>query len=93
VLSQGGSIAFQAQARFDWDLTEPASVSTAAATGSTGDSGLWATATWAGAYQSQATVFGATGMGSAMAIAIRGAASSRMTLTGIDVAYELGGYL
>jgi hypothetical protein len=93
ILSQGGSIAHEAQARYRWSLDEIAAVSASPASGSAWDSALWDQTVWGGAYQAQQRVFGASGVGPEVAIAIRGAASSRMTLTGIDVAYDAGGLL
>jgi hypothetical protein len=93
ILSQGGSIAHEAQVRYRWSLDEIAAVSASPASGSAWDSALWDQAVWGGAYQAQQRVFGASGVGPEVAIAIRGAASSRMTLTGIDVAYDAGGLL
>jgi hypothetical protein len=94
VLSQGGAVTMKAAARYDWDLTELPTVTAVASSGTnTWDVGLWDTATWGGAYASQSQVFGASGFGSTVAIAIRGASSARMTLTGIDVTLDVGGVL
>jgi hypothetical protein len=94
VLSQGGVVPYDIAARYRWDLNELTSVTaTAAASGSLWDSALWDQAVWGGAYQAGQRVSGAYGMGPEMAIAVRGAASSRMTLTGIDVRFEQGGFL
>jgi len=94
VLSQGGSINFQTTAKYKWDLTEGDLPQSIAAVGtSLWDSGLWDTAVWGGAYSTQQKVFGAAGVGPEAAIAIRGSASSRMTLAGIDVSFNVGGML
>lgn len=94
ILSQGGSIPHEIAARFRWDLTEIPSISaTPTSGGSLWDIGLWDTAVWGGSYNAQQVVHGAYGIGPEVAIAIRGAASSRMTLTGIDVSWEEGGFL
>jgi hypothetical protein len=94
VLSQGGAIPFEAQARYRWDLSEIAALGAApGASGSAWDSALWDEAIWGGSYQAQQQVFGATGIGPEVAIALRGAASSRMTLTGLDIAFDAGGML
>jgi hypothetical protein len=93
ILAQGGSVSHEAQAKLRWDLTEMSPPDNVIATsGSVWDTALWDVATWGGAYQAQQVMFGATGVGPEVAIAIRGAASSRMTLTGIDVRLELGGF-
>lgn len=94
VLSQGGAINYQAKARYDWNMTEPSAPTGTAGTDSgSWDSAFWDSSVWGGGYTEQHSRFGATGIGTDMAIAIRGAASSRMTLTGIDVAFEEGGFL
>ncbi|WP_242394853.1 hypothetical protein [Anaeromyxobacter oryzisoli] len=96
ILSQGGAIPYQAQAKFRWDRSEGAPPQVALAGGAAGavwDIAKWDQAVWGGDYQAQQQVFGAAGCAPEIAIAIRGAASSRMTLTGIDVAYETGGIL
>jgi hypothetical protein len=93
LLSQGGAISHEAQARYRWNLEEIAGVSASPGSGALWDSALWDQAVWGGQYQAQQRVFGASGVGPEVAIAIRGAASSRMTLTGIDVALDVGGFL
>ena len=92
VLSQGGNVTFRARAQFDWDLTEMDPV-TALAAGGPGawDTAVWDIAKWGGNYGTQQQTFGSVGIGSAVAIAIRGCSSSRMTLTGIDVSVDVGG--
>lgn len=93
IMSQGGAIPLNAEARFNFDLSEAATPSALpAGTGSVWDTGLWDSAVWGGSYQVQTQMFGAYGSGQAMALAIRGAASSRMTLVGADVAFETGGF-
>jgi hypothetical protein len=92
VLSQGGAVAFQSRAQFGWNLSEQSAPAAASpALGSAWDTALWDTAIWGGTYQSQSKVSGGSGVGREMAIAVRGTSSSRMTLTGIDVAWNEGG--
>ena len=94
MLTQGGSVSFQATANYDWDMTEPAAPASTVATGtSLWDSGLWDTATWQGAYNSQSIINGAAGIGSAVAIALRGSSAARTTITGIDVSFDQGGMI
>lgn len=94
VSSQGGAIPFQAQARYNFDFSEIQGSGIASASGSaTWDTAKWDQALWAGAYQPAQQVFGAQGIGPEVAIAMRGSASSRMTLVGIDVSYDTGGLL
>jgi len=92
LMSQGGNIPHEAQARFDWDLSEVLSLSAAAASGGAlWGSALWDQALWGGSYAPQQQIFGSVGMGTEVAIAIRGAASSRMTWTGTNVDWSEGG--
>jgi len=94
LLSQGGAIPHEVAAKFRWDLTEIAAItSTPSSGGALWDAALWDQAVWGGAYNAQQQVFGACGTGPELAIAIRGASSSRMTWTGTDVNYEEGGFL
>jgi hypothetical protein len=94
VLSQGGSIPFDARARYGWDMTELSVVSGGGeSSGSAWDSATWDQAVWGGQYQPAARVCGAAGVGTEVAIAVRGQSSSRMTLVGIDVTWDEGGVL
>ena len=94
VLSQGGNVSFQATARYDWNMTEPSPPTlTLASGGSLWDSALWDVALWGGAYNTQSVVNGGAGIGSAVAIAIRGSSGARTTITGIDVTFTTGGVL
>ena len=94
VLSQGGAVVHRAEARYNGDMSEAAPITAPAAAGASAwDVGKWDAAKWGGEYQPQRTVFGAVGMGSQVAIAVRGKASSRMTLTGIDVSFDVGGMM
>jgi hypothetical protein len=94
VLSQGGSIALNAEARYDLDLTEAAVPSEASSVSDVAvwDEGLWDEAVWGGDSQPQIQTFGAAGDGHDVAIAIRGRATSRMTLVGVDATYDSGGW-
>ena len=96
------------QARYRWDMTEAYSppspvnspMSDAFWGGYDGDplGSRWLAddgvgAGFAGAYQGKQLVFGATGMGPEIALAIRGSANARMTLIGVDIAFDEGGIL
>jgi hypothetical protein len=86
-------VPYEARARYSWNLSEIAALSASAGDPTSAwDSALWDEAIWGGSYQSQRRTFGASGCGPEVAIALRGAASSRMTLTGIDVAFDVGGF-
>lgn len=92
LVSQGGGDVFQGRALFDWDMAEPAPVTGSAVAGSgTWDTAIWDSASWSGAYTSESGVFGSSGFGSTVALAIRGKSTSRTVLTGFDVAVEVGG--
>lgn len=93
-LSDGGGVVLTAEARYSFNFTEPQSVVASASSGGNAwDVGLWDAAAWGGSYTSQSQVFGAWGMGVEAAIALRGKASARMTLVGVDVEYDVGGVL
>ncbi len=95
VMSQGGAIPVNCQARWNLDLSEcpPPSAAAASPGGAIWDTSLWDQALWAGQYQVQNQLFGAIGIGQEMALAIAGNATSRMTLIGADVAFDAGSFL
>jgi hypothetical protein len=94
LLSNSGNTPHEVAARYRWNLSEIPSITATAESGaSKWNTALWDQAVWSGAYTAQQRVAGAYGMGPEVAIAIRGASSSRTTLTGIDVTIEEGGYL
>lgn len=97
LLSAGGSIPYEIAARYRWDLSEIAAISVQPPA-SAGNAWIWGSATWdlsvwGGSFTADQPVRGAYGMGPEVAIAIRGAASSRMTWTGVDAQWESGGFL
>lgn len=93
MLSQGGAVPLAAQARWDFDLSVPASLSGSTPTTGGWDSGLWDAAIWSGDFSTTKRVFGATGTGTYAAPAVEGLASSRTIYTGTDVTVETGGFL
>lgn len=56
------------------------------------DTGTWDVATWGGEQVPTTALKGAAGMGRDVALAIRGAAYSRMTLVGVDLLMTRGGF-
>lgn len=91
VLSESGA-AINASARYRYDLTEASAPNSSSTNASNvWDTGLWDTARWGGAFQTQQIVFGASGMGPDVAVAIRIAATSRTVLVGVDVTHTEGG--
>jgi|GEM_PF-2380920 len=94
ILSQGSLVQPQATAKYRYDISEPAAPSGSGAAGAgTWDNATWDASTWAGAYAAQQNPQGAAGMGPEVAIAIRGSATSRTSIVGIDVIYDMGGFL
>lgn len=94
IQSQGGSIPHEIAARYRWDLSEIPAISAAAPSGGAlWDVALWDQAVWGGSYSAQQPVRGAFGIGPEVAIAIRGAASSRMVWSGVDIEWDEGGFL
>lgn len=93
VMSQGGAVALNAEARYQLDFSEaaPPSAASVAQTVAAWDAALWDQAKWAGTYQVQRQNFGAFGSGAELALAIRGATVSRMTFVGADILYDEGG--
>lgn len=84
----------EATARYDLNLVEPAAPSGNGGGGSGAwDSALWDSATWGPESGPSQPIGGTTGMGSNLAIAIRGNAISRTVLVGADVFLTTGGYL
>jgi hypothetical protein len=57
------------------------------------DTGLWDIAIWGSGADSVSRVGGGSGIGTSVAISLRGSSRSTTTLAGFDVAIESGGYL
>ncbi len=93
ILSETGAPTFEIQARYKYDLSPIADVTEAAASGEAWDAALWDAAVWAGDYSAAQPVRGATGMGTDVAIAMRGTAKSRTVVVSIDVVFTQGGVL
>ena len=94
IISQANAPSFATLARYDYDFTELDAVTIIPGnTGSVWDTGVWDTATWGGAYSPTVIPRGGAGIGIAVAIGVRGTATSRTSLVGIDVMYDQGGYL
>jgi len=93
VVSQGGAVPLNAEARYNLDMSEAAIPSSTTSTTSAAVWGtsLWDTGVWGGAYETQRRRFGAYGTGREVAVAVRGLATSRMTLVGLDIGWEQGG--
>ena len=87
--SAGGYIPNQAKSLYDFDFSEIGSV-TGSPGASTWDSGTWDSTVWAGSMLPQVQTFGSAGVGSNVAIAVKGTATSRATLVGVDVWFDEG---
>lgn len=84
----------QVTAKYDFDFTEPAPPSgTGTATGTTWDAGVWDSSTWGGGSSPTQLIYGATGMGRSVSVAIQGNAIAKTTLVGLDVWWDEGGQL
>ena len=94
VMSIGGAVQLNVEARYRWDQTEAASPSAAVTAGAgLWGTALWGTGRWGGSYAAQQYIFGANGVGPDAAVAVAGSSTSRMTLTQVDVIYDTGGTL
>lgn len=93
ILAQNDSPEFSAVARYDFDMRSADDVTG----GTTGEDewggATWGESTWAGSYTASRDVRGAVGMGTDLAIGIKGTATSRTVLVGIDVVFSPGGFL
>lgn len=93
-MSQSGDTAHKVEIKYDWDLTEASVLGgVGPQKGSTWGSAIWDVSKWGGAYSSNKKVGGGFGIGTTVAIAVRGVATSRTVLTGFSYAYEEGGLL
>ena len=90
-LATGGGIGFAAAARFDYDFSELGIVASAGAGANAWDSATWDTAKFGDEYTPNQQARGGSGCGSAVAIILRGSATSKTMLVGIDVAFDVGG--
>lgn len=93
IISTTAGVSYDVAARWDYDLTELSTVTAGDPGTNVWDTAVWDTAIWGGPYQSSRRVRGATGMGVAVAIAMRGTAAARVSIAGVDVTYTQGGLL
>jgi hypothetical protein len=92
-LGESTTPSYKMAARYDFDMTDLATVAPGVGGGNTWDSAVWDTATWGGQFAPSTSARGACGHGVSAAISWRGAASGRTILVGFDVAYTSGGIL
>lgn len=93
LLAESTSVFYEAEARYKYDLSEIDDVALGTTYGDVWDTGVWDTATWSSDYQPTQSATGAAGMGVDVAIALRGTATSRTVLVGMDVLFTQGGFL
>lgn len=93
ILSESASPTFEVHARYKFDQTEPSAVAEGVPGQGSWDVGVWDTAVWGGDYSPSQAVRGAAGMGTDVAIALRGTATSRTIFVGCDVGFSQGGFL
>jgi hypothetical protein len=94
IRSETGKPVYEVTAKYGFDLSEPEPPVGSPAGGSNAwGSGVWDTAVWGGDGTPSQRMCGASGMGRDVAIAVRGAASSRTVLVGVDVFFQQGGLL
>ncbi len=92
-LSESATVAYGAEARYRYDFTEATELETVGSGLAAWDSGVWDSAVWAGEYSPTQQVGGAVGIGSDVAIALRGQSTVRTILAGVDVVFTVGGLL
>lgn len=83
--------AYTAQARYNYDLSDAPAIAPDTSTG--WDASLWDVAVWGGDLSPVQKLGGAVGMGTTVAIALRGSSTCRTILVGIDVLFRQGGLL
>ena len=89
----GSTISVLTEAQQGLRVSNPAVGSGFIGGGSTWDSAVWDANTFTGEMAPSQNVFGCDGIGQDVAIILRGAANSRTSLVGIDVFFEIAGYL
>lgn len=92
--SQTAQPVFEATAKFDFDILEPAApTADAETTSETWDEAEWDEAVWGAESTPSNEAVGATGCGRNIAVAIRGRSIGLTVLVGIDVYFTQGGVL
>lgn len=93
IISETQNPAYKAEARFGYDLREVAPVTASPPGDGEWDAAEFDSGVWGGEYTASQRVTGLVGCGTDVAIAIRGAATGRTILVGMDVTFEQGGTL
>jgi hypothetical protein len=90
-VGQAAAPSFRVGARYDFNTTELDAVALSAGSSGSWDVGLWDTMLWGGANAPTHALRGASGMGSNVAIALRGASVDRVALVGFEVSFAVAG--
>lgn len=93
ILSDSGRPAYETAPRYRYDFTELAPVSATGGGAGTWDNSTWDSDVWGGEYQASQQLRGGTGLGVDMAVAVRGTATARTVLVGVDIMFTQGGVL
>jgi hypothetical protein len=94
VVLAGGAPGMVIKARYDYDLSGPgAAPSATPAALALWDTALWDSAVWGAAETSMTRIFGLTGIGRAVALAVAGRADNTAQLVRIDLFLDKGGPL
>jgi hypothetical protein len=94
ILSEGSLPSYNVEARYDYDTNEPSPVDLVlATTGAAWDSATWDVDVWNGLSPPSIDARGTLGIGSAVAVAMRGQSLARTIVVSVDVGYTAGGYL
>ena len=89
-----GPLSYGCELLFDYDLTELGAVSVNTEAGqSLWDTDVWDTAVWADTQNAEYKTLGASGIGRAIAVGVRGTASTRVRLLAVDLSWMQGGFL
>ena len=90
-----GTVAVAVKAIYDYELnpqiTAPAAINTAF--GAKWDAGIWDSATWDTEPNATSLLFGASGIGRTIAIAMKGSSTTRLTFVGWDYSYTEGWFI
>ncbi len=91
ILSEATNPDYEIKARYRYNMTE-ISAPSGTGIGTDGwDYATWDSGVWDGGASASQTIRGATGMGREVAVALRGKASSKTTIVGVDAWFNMGG--
>ena len=94
IISDGANPSYAIQARYDCDVTGiDVSALITLPSSSAWDSVVWNQFEWAGVNPPLLMPSGAVGMGSSVAVCMRGQSLGRTVIVGVDVAWQQGGFL